>query len=81
MDFNASQYIDILLNNFAKNHAYYNYLKLKKCKSNAIYLPPNNFCKKSSLNEGYELSSILKTCSKNIKKVTWNSKLYIIYNY
>ena len=40
MNFDTGSYINILLDNFARNHAYYSYLKLKKCKHSDKYFAP-----------------------------------------
>lgn len=83
MNFDATSYINTLLDNFTKNHAYYRYLKLKKCKSSSdkyFALPYTQ----NLLSEEYQLYSIMK---KNVfgktsgKKVSWDTKLHVEYNY
>ena len=62
MNFDATSYINTLLDNFTRNHAYYSYLKLKKCKSSSdkyFALPYTQ----NLLSEEYQLYSII--CSSN----------------
>lgn len=81
MKFDTESYINTLLDNFARNHAYYSYLKLKKCKRSDKYFAPYT---KNLLSEEYQPHSIIKenVSSKNSgKKVSWNTKLFVEYNY
>jgi len=81
MNFDTENYINTLLDNLARNHAYYSYLKLKKCKRNNKYFAPYT---KNLLSKEYQFYSILKknVSSKNSgKKVSWDTKLHVEYNY
>jgi hypothetical protein len=81
MNFDTESYINILLDNFARNHAYYSYLKFKKCKRSDKYFAPYT---KNLLSEEYQLYSIIKknVSGKNSdKKVSWDTKLHVEYNY
>lgn len=62
-------------------YAYYSYLKLKKCKSSDKYFAPYT---KNLLSEEYQLYSIMKKNVSNKisgKKVSWDTKLQVEYNY
>jgi len=81
MNFDTENYINTLLDNLARNHAYYSYLKLKKCKRNNKYFAPYT---KNLLSKEYQFYSILKknVSSKNSgKKVSSDTKLHVEYNY
>lgn len=81
MKFDTESYINILLDNFARNHAYYSYLKLKKCKHSDEYFAPYT---KNLLSEEYQLYSIMKKNVSNKisgKNVSWDTKLHVEYNY
>jgi hypothetical protein len=81
MNFDTESYINILLDNFARNHAYYSYLKLKKCNRSDKYFAPYT---KNLLSEDQALYSIIKenVSGKNSgKKVSWDTKLFVEYNY
>lgn len=83
MNFDTESYINTLLDNFTRNHAYYSYLKLKKYKhsSDKYFAPPYT---QNLLSEEYQLYSIMK---KNVsdkisgKNVSWDKKLHVEYNY
>lgn len=79
MEFNSKNYINTLLDNFAKNYKYYSYLKLKKCKSNDSYFALDNEC---LVTHGYEVYGILNNNkNKKNKNVTWDTNLHIVYKY
>jgi hypothetical protein len=79
MEFNSNNYINTLLDNFAKNYAYYSYLKLKKCKKSDKYFAPDTHY---LVTDGYEVYGILNTNKeKGDRKVTWNNNLCTIHNY
>lgn len=84
MNFNSESYINKLLDNFARNYNYYRYLKLKKYRSindDKYYYPPYI---ENLLSEEYQTYSIIKenVSSKNSgKKVSWDTKIHVEYNY
>tara|TARA_Y100000389_G_C17372626_1_gene469863 strand:- start:674 stop:919 length:246 start_codon:yes stop_codon:yes gene_type:complete len=81
MKFDTESYINTLLDKFARNHAYHSYLNLKKCKRSDNYFA---LYTKNLLSEEYQLYSIIKenvSGKKSDKKVSWDTKLHIEYNY
>ena len=78
MEFNSKNYINTLLDNYAKKYTY-SYIKSKKCKSNDSYFAFDNEC---LVTHGYEVYGILNSNKKKKNKnVTWNTNLHIVYNY
>lgn len=67
MNFDSSEYISILLDNFVKKYPQYSYSKLTNIEVNDKMFSIMN-------KTGNKTNKIKKT-------VSWDTKLYVIYNY
>ena len=81
MKFDTESYINTLLDNFARNHAYYSYLKLKNV--NVVinilrHIPKICYQKNISFIVLLKKMYLVKTLA---KKVSWDTKLFVEYNY